>query len=172
MSTKKLCGHFGGDVPGEQFGDAANGLFQSQGRGRDQLRNHTLSGAVILGSYLLGLHWGPFGMIMSLAIVCLVIRLPIVYYFAGRQGPVSTGDLWIGFLSHLPCWGAVYLTTTLTQMMVKQSAPIVQLLVCAPIGLAAGAALIFMFRRPRQSANYAWNIFKSALERQWSGTTG
>jgi O-antigen/teichoic acid export membrane protein len=144
-------------------------LFESQGRGRDQLHNHTLAGAVTVGSFLVGLHWGPLGMILALAFTSLVIRLPIVYYMAGRRGPVSAADLWIGFFSNLPCWGAVYLTTTLARMTVEHAAPIVQLLVCVPVGLGAGAALIFLFRRPRQSAFYAWNAVKSSLVRQWSG---
>lgn len=144
-------------------------MFESQGRGRDQLHNHTLAGAVTVGAYLVGLHWGPLGMILALAFTSLVIRLPIVYYMVGRSGPVSAADLWGGFFSNLPCWGAVYLTTTLARMTVEHAAPIVQLLVCVPAGLGAGAALIFLFRRPRQSAFYAWNAVKSSLVRQWSG---
>jgi O-antigen/teichoic acid export membrane protein len=142
-------------------------LFQSQGRGREQLYNHTLGGAVTLASYLIGLHWGPLGVIVATAITSMVIRMPMVYYFAGRRGPVATGDLWMAFFSHLPCWGTVYLATTLGHMMLKDAAPIVQLLVCGPIGLGAGALLVLMFRRPRQSASYAWNTLRSAVVRQW-----
>ena len=144
-------------------------MFESQGRGRDQLHNHALAGAVTVGAFLVGLRWGPFGMVVSLAITSLLIRLPIVYYLAGRRGPVTTVDLWGGFLSHLPCWGAAYLTTTLARMTVAHAAPIVQLLVCGPIGLGAGVALILLFRRPRQSAFYAWNTAKSSLVRPLSG---
>ncbi|MBZ5623487.1 MAG: lipopolysaccharide biosynthesis protein [Acidobacteriia bacterium] len=144
-------------------------MFESQGRGRDQLHNHTLAGAVTVGAFWVGLRWGPHGMILALAFTSLVIRLPIVSYMAGRRGPVSTRDLWIGFFSNLPCWGAVYLTTTLAYMTVEHAAPIVQLLVCVPAGLGAGAALIFLFRRPRASASFAWNTVKSSLVRQWSG---
>jgi len=143
-------------------------MFESQGRGKDQLHTYTAAGAVTLGSYLVGLHWGPFGIVLSLAIASLVIRLPIVYYLVGRSGPVSTGDLWIGFLSHLPCWGGVYIATMLARTMVENSAPIVQLLVCSPIGLAVGVGLMFIFRRPRRSAQYAWSTVKSTLMRQWS----
>jgi PST family polysaccharide transporter len=152
--------------------DAANWLFQSQGRGRDQLRNHTFSGAVTLGSYLAGLHWGPFGMIVAVAITGLAIRLPMVYYFAGRSGPVTIRDLWKGLLQHLPCWGAFYLTTSLALMMMKQAAPVIQLFVCGPIGALAGAVLVLMFRRPRQSAFYAWSIVRDSLGGSRSGATG
>jgi len=138
-------------------------LFQSQGRGREQLYNHTLGGAVTLASYVIGLHWGPLGVVVAVAITSMTIRLPIVYHFAGRSGPVTTGDLWMAFFSHLPCWGTVYLATTLGHMMLKDAAPIVQLLVCGPIGLGAGAVLVLMFRRPRESASYVWNTVRNSL---------
>lgn len=138
-------------------------MFESQGRGQDQLRNHTLAGAVTVAAYLVGLKWGPLGVILSLAITSMVIRLPIVYYIAGRRGPVSTGDLWAAFLSHLPCWVTVYAATMMARMTVEQSAPIVQLLVCVPIGLAVGYVGMLMFRRPRQSASYAWSTVQTSL---------
>jgi len=143
-------------------------LFQSQGRGREQLYNHALGGSVTLAAYVIGLHWGPLGVIVALGITSMAIRMPMVYYFAGRRGPVTTGDLWMAFLSHLPCWATVYLATTLGQMLLKDAAPVVQLLVCGPFGLGAGVVLVLMLRRPRQSASYAWNTFRSALVRQRS----
>lgn len=131
-------------------------IYESQARGQDQLRNHTLAGIATILAYLIGLRWGPLGLILSLAVVSLFIRMPIVYYIAGRRGPVRTRDLWMGFLSHLPCWGAVFLTTTLAYKAIGHAAPIVQLLLCGPIGLAFGYALILLFPRPRRSAFFAW----------------
>jgi O-antigen/teichoic acid export membrane protein len=138
-------------------------LYESQGRGQDQLRNHTVAGAVTITAYLIGLPWGPLGVVVSLSFISLLIRLPIVYYIAGRSGPVTTRDLWMGFLSHLPCWGAVFLTTTLAYKTVAHAAPIVQLLVCGPIGLGTGAAVILLFPRPRQSVFFAWSMIKRVV---------
>ena len=143
-------------------------LFQSQGRGKEQLYNHALGGAVTLASYIIGMHWGPLGVVVALAFTSMAIRLPIYYYFAGRSGPITTGDLWRAFLAHLPCWGTVYLTTAVAYMTVSDAAPIIQLLVCGPIGLGAGAALALIFHRPRQSAFYAWNTLRDSLTRRWS----
>jgi PST family polysaccharide transporter len=148
------------------LGEAAVWLFQSQGRGREQLHSHILTGAVGLISYILGLRWGPLGIVVMLAITSMTIRLPIAYYFAGRSGPVATADLWRAFLSHLPCWITVYLTTTVAYMMVKDSLPIIQLLVCGPVGLGAGAALALVFDRPRRSACYLWNTFRTSVLRR------
>jgi PST family polysaccharide transporter len=138
-------------------------IYQSQGRGRDQLHNHTSAGLLTVAAYLLGLHWGPLGIILSLAITSLLIRLPLVYYIAGRQGPVSTSDLWGGFFSQLPLWGTVYLMTRLAHAAFHDLAPVMQVLICAPIGVLGGAVLTLPFRRFRESAIYAWNMIRGIL---------
>jgi PST family polysaccharide transporter len=143
-------------------------IYQSQGRGRDQLRSHVAAGFVTVAAYVIGLIWGPLGLVLSLAVASAVIRLPIVYYIAGRNGPVSTGDLWLSFFSQLPAWGTVYLATLLARMAFASSSPIMQLLVCAPIGLFLGGALLLPFRRSRESAFYALNLVKGALMQPWS----
>jgi O-antigen/teichoic acid export membrane protein len=150
--------------------DAAVWLFQSQGRGKEQLHNHAIIGVVGLSSYILGLRWGPLGVVVAIAITTMALRLPIVYYFAGRSGPVGTRDLWMAFLSHLPCWGGVYLATALAQRMMMNASPIVQLIVCVPIGLAAGTLIFLLFRRPRESAFYIWNIVRNTFAKQLSAT--
>ncbi len=140
-------------------------IYESQGRGGDQLKNHTAAGIVTLLSYFIGLRWGPLGVILSVAITSLLIRMPIIYYIAGKRGPVTTRDLWMGFLSHLPCWGSVFLVTSVAYRAVEieHLAPIVQLLVCGPVGLAGGVLLMMMFRQPRESALNTWNLIKGQL---------
>jgi O-antigen/teichoic acid export membrane protein len=138
-------------------------VYESQGRGKDQLRNHTMLGAVTVLSYLVGLPWGPLGVIISVAVVSLVIRMPAAYFIAGSKGPVRTRDYWMGFVSHLPCWGALYIATYVPYRLLETAAPIVQLLVCVPTGVVGGIALILLFRRPRGSVFYAWNIIRSRL---------
>jgi len=129
-------------------------IYESQGRGADQLRNHTAAGAITILAYVLGLHWGPLGVVTSLAVLSLAVRLPVIYAIAGRKGPVRTRDLWMGFLSHVPCFAAVLLTTMLACRLVVHAAPLVQVLVAAPLGLAGGAALMLLFPQPRESASF------------------
>lgn len=145
-------------------------IYQSQGRGRDQLHNHTAAGLITVAAYFVGLHWGPLGIILSLAVASMAIRLPLVYYIAGRRGPVSTSDLWAGFFAQLPLWLSVYLMTTLARMAVQNLGPVLQLLLCAPIGLLGGAALMLPFRRSRESALYAWNMMRGTLVQRSSTT--
>lgn len=143
-------------------------IYESQGRGKDQLTNHTAAGLVTIASFVLGLHWGPMGVVTSLAVVSLVVRLPIVYYIAGRSGPVTTRDLWMGFLAHLPCWAAVFLMTFLIYRALGHAPHIVQLLVSGPAGLIAGAGLFLLFPRPRDSAFFAARKVSSALKARFA----
>jgi PST family polysaccharide transporter len=141
----------------------ASWLLMSQGRARELLHGYLITGVLSVGAYFLGLPWGPLGVVLALAVVSLVVRLPVLYYLAGREGPVSIADLWNGFLSHLPCWGVVYLVTALAYATVRQASPVTQVLVCGPFGVIAGAAAMFIFRRPRASALYAWNLLRGSL---------
>jgi len=131
-------------------------IYESQGRGSDQLRNHTAAGGITILSFLCGLHWGPLGVVTSLALFSLAVRLPVIYAIAGRTGPVRTRNLWSGFLSHVPCFAAVLLTTTLAYRALPHAAPVIQVLVAAPLGLAAGTALMLLFPHPRDSAFFLW----------------
>jgi PST family polysaccharide transporter len=143
-------------------------LYQSQGRGRDQLISHSITGILMILSYVIGLYLaGPLGLILSVAVVTATIDLPIIYFIAGRRGPVSTRDLWFSFFSHLPAWGTVYLATALVRMAVVNLSPVMQLLVCAPTGLLIGGAFLMPFRRFRENFLFTIKGLKGTLIGQW-----
>jgi PST family polysaccharide transporter len=134
------------------IGSVSTWLLTSQGRGRDFLRLSVISSSVTVLSFLAGLPFGPAGVAISYSSSCLLILLPAVHYIAGRQGPVTTKDLWSRFFTHLPLWGVVCGATWLTRLLVVDSRPLTQLLVRAPVGLLAGAAFIWIFAPTRRVA--------------------
>ncbi|PYS43845.1 MAG: hypothetical protein DMG13_34815 [Acidobacteria bacterium] len=121
---------------------ASTWLFASQGRGKDWVVTSSIVSSVTLCSFLAGLPFGPAGVAISYSGACILIELPWVYYMAGRQGPVSKKDLWTGCLRHLPVWGIVCVTAWLARTFVLGANPWMQLFLCAPVGLLAGAAYI------------------------------
>jgi O-antigen/teichoic acid export membrane protein len=141
-------------------------LYQSQGRGKDQLQSHFITGAVTFVSYLVGLIWGPLGLIISVAVATATIELPILYYIGGRTGPVSTRDLSATFFSKLPVWGAIYIATFAARMAVAGFSPFVQLLVSVPTGLLAGGALLMPFPSFREDARFVSKAMKEAIMQQ------
>ena len=131
---------------------ASTWLFQTQGRGKDLLINSLLGSCVTVASYVAGLRFGPAGVAIAYSVGGLFIGVPILFYFAGRQGPVTTADLWSAIFRYLPLWIVVCGVTWLLRLLVMNSAPLVQLLVCAPVGLLAGAILICVVPSMRRVA--------------------
>jgi O-antigen/teichoic acid export membrane protein len=131
-------------------------LFMSQGRGRDQLHAYLAGGAVTIAAYLVGLRWGALGVVLSTAVTSLTIRLPICYYFAGRSGPLSSSDLWKGFLSYLPSWIAAYSAGIFGRHITAQYSSIVQISICLPLGGTAALASMLAMKRPRSILVYGW----------------
>lgn len=146
-------------------------LLMSQGRGRDLLKIYTITGAVTIASYVIGLTWGPLGVVLAVAAASMFVRLPVIYYMAGRSGPVSTKDLWKSFVWHMPCWAGVFAGATLAQGLAENLAPIVQLLICVPFGIISGITAAFLFKHTRLSLLYAIGTAKGVLDRAQAKAT-
>jgi PST family polysaccharide transporter len=131
---------------------AATWLFTSQGRGKDWLVTITVLSGITLASFAGGLRFGPAGVAIVSSAAGLLIGLPVLFYFAGRHGPVTTADLWIGCFRYLPLWIVTWGATKLMLLFFANSAPLIQILVCGPVGLIAGLLLICALRPMRQVA--------------------
>jgi PST family polysaccharide transporter len=126
-------------------------LLTSQGRGKDFLRLSIIGSCVTILAFLAGLPFGPVGVAIAYSVSCLLIILPVLYYIAGRRGPVTTRDLWIRFFTHLPLWGVVSGITFLTRTWVVDFAPMLQLLICVSVGLSAGGTFICAYAPSRRA---------------------
>jgi O-antigen/teichoic acid export membrane protein len=127
-------------------------LFTSQGRGRDMLVTQSVNAFFIVLSFIVGLPFGPVGVAIAFSMSSLLIRLPVLYFAVGRRGPVRTLDLWLRFLRYVPLWVAVFVATWLARALVVNLPPLAQLLICAPVGVIAGAAFVCSFRPQREVA--------------------
>jgi PST family polysaccharide transporter len=139
---------------------APSWLFASQGRGKDWLLTNAIISSVTLCSFLAGLPFGTAGVAISYSASCVLIQVPVIYYIAGRRGPVSRKDLWIGSLRHLPVWGVVCGTAWFTRTFVLDANPWIQLLLCGPIALLAGAAYIGISTPSRRVAVNLFSIMR------------
>ncbi len=137
---------------------AATWLFASQGRGKDWVLASSIVSSVTLCSFLVGLPFGPVGVAISYSASRVLMEVPLVYYMAGRRGPVSGGDLWLASLRHLPVWGVVCGTTWYARTFVLNANSWIQLLVCAPVALLAAAAYICISRPSRRVATNVLSI--------------
>jgi O-antigen/teichoic acid export membrane protein len=144
---------------------ASTWLFQTQGRGKDWLFFSFLGSCITVASYVAGLPFGPAGLAISYSVGGLFIGVPTLYYFAGREGPVTTADLWTGIFRYLPLWIVVCVVTWLVHLRFVNSAPLVQLVVCAPVGLLSGLLLIYIVRPMRRTAVALTDILQELIAR-------
>jgi len=144
----------------------ARWLLTSQGRGRDLLISNLLVSTVTVAAFVAGLPFGPVGVAMAFSISGLLLRLPIIYFIAGRSGPVKSADLWMVFLRHLPLWIFVFLLTGLARYAVAGLAPFLQLLLCAPVGLLGGAAYVYFCPPQRRAMDH---LLKALAESRKKG---
>jgi O-antigen/teichoic acid export membrane protein len=128
-------------------------LFSTQGRGRDSLVSSSIASFVMVSAFVAGLHYGPVGVALSYSSCCLLIQLPVRYFLAGRRGPVTTANLWMGFIRCLPLWGVVWGATTAVRMLLAANSSLTQVIICAPAGLLAGAAFVYLWPPLRQRAS-------------------
>ncbi|PYK17560.1 MAG: lipopolysaccharide biosynthesis protein [Verrucomicrobia bacterium] len=147
------------------LGGASTWLFQTQGRGRDWLFFTLLGSCITVASFVAGLPFGPAGVAISYSVGGLFIGVPTLFYFAGREGPVTTADLWGGIFRYLPLWIVVCGVTWLVHLLFLSSAPLVQLVVCAPVGLLAGAILIYLVPSMRRVALSLVDILRELKSR-------
>jgi O-antigen/teichoic acid export membrane protein len=133
-------------------GGASVWLFQTQGRGRDQLYSSLMGSGITIASFVAGLPFGPAGLAIAYSVAVLFLGMPSLYYFAGREGPVTTGDLWSGIFRYLPLWIVVCGGTWLVHLRFVNFSPLLQVAVCAPAGLLVGAILICVVPSMRRVA--------------------
>ena len=139
---------------------ASTWLFATQGRGKDWVLASSIVSIVTLCSFFAGLPFGPVGVAMFYSASCVLIELPWMFHIAGRQGPVSGKDLWIGCLRHLPVWGVVCGTAWLARTFALDFSPWIQLLLCSPIALLAGAAYIAISTPSRRVAVNLFSVMR------------
>jgi PST family polysaccharide transporter len=147
------------------LGTASTWLFISQGRGRDWLFSSSLGSTITVVSFVAGLRFGPVGVAIAYSTIGLLIGMPLLYYFAGRVGPVSAVDLWRGIFRFVPLWIVVCGVTWLVHLLVVNYAPLVQLVICAALGLLAGMILICIVTPMRRVALSLFDIVRELKSR-------
>ena len=75
------------------FGASAYWLFVSQGRVREQLHYGLISGAAIVASVVIGVHWGATGVARSFAVFAVFVQC-VPLWGATRSGPVNALFAW------------------------------------------------------------------------------
>lgn len=126
--------------------NAALWLMISQGRGRDMFRWALLGAPLSILSYLIGLRWGVLGVAASYSFARLLVIDPLLYWFAGRVGPVSTKDIYRAVLPFVAASVAGSLVCSLFRHFADIQNALVGLLVC--IAIVAATNLLVLWAIP------------------------
>ena len=144
--------------------NVAGWLLTSQGRSRDFLTISVIASLGTVVAFAIGIPWGPTGVAVSYSVSCLIVQLPLAYHVAGKEGPVTTWDLWSRFFTHMPIWFVVAAATWLARSVMIDSRPWVQLATCAPVGLLAGMGYIAAVAPTRRAAINLFQVLTKAAE--------
>jgi O-antigen/teichoic acid export membrane protein len=69
-------------------------LFATQGRARDMFRWSLIAGIIAIVSIIVGLPWGAVGVAAAYAITDLCLYTPLLFWYAGRKGPIRAHDFY------------------------------------------------------------------------------
>jgi O-antigen/teichoic acid export membrane protein len=127
-------------------------LLTTQGRNRDILRTGVMISCVSVASYAIGLIHGVTGVALAFSLGGLFVRLPAQYYIVGREGPVSTRDLWNVLLRQVPVWIVSFGTAYGMSRMTSKMSPVIQLCIGVPATVAASLVIIWILPHQRQTA--------------------
>jgi PST family polysaccharide transporter len=70
-------------------------LFTTQGRARELFAWGVISAIIAVVSIVAGMPWGALGVAAGYAASDLLITTPLLFWFAGRRGPVKTADFYV-----------------------------------------------------------------------------
>lgn len=128
----------------EPFSSTAVWLFSSQGRGREQFQWGIISTVIIIGSIIMGMPWGPVGVAASYGLAGLFIRTPVLFWMAGRVGPVSIKDLYLGIAPLVCVCCAILLSLLAFRAWGAGANILVNLVVAAVITVIVTLAVLVM----------------------------
>jgi PST family polysaccharide transporter len=122
-------------------------LLISQGRTRHMLQWGFIGSTIVIISILGGLHWGAMGVAISYSCVVIAVVVPLLFWFAGREGPIKTGDFYRTIAPAALASVCVLGAVSLMRVWVAINSPILGLVLGSLI--AASVALVVLASMPR-----------------------
>jgi polysaccharide transporter, PST family len=127
-------------------------------RGRaDDLARCTLTGAAVrVAAMVAGLPFGAVGVAAGFAVSGLLVHVPLAFWMAGRQGPVSVKDLYVATIPSVLAAAAVFATVGALRQIPGLASwdPFPALAAALCLGLAAALLCFAAFRRGRRALRH------------------
>lgn len=145
-------------------------LLMSQGRSGLLLRQGLVSAVTTVLAFIVALPFGPEWVAASFVISGIFIRLPLIFWQIGREGPIRTGDQYRLFIPSL--WSGTILALAFYGLKLVPEIggrPIVLLLCAAAITVPTTCLALAVLRSGRALMRDSVAIARLALSRSHTG---
>jgi PST family polysaccharide transporter len=136
-------------------------LFITQGRTREMFIWGIISSLLSVSSFVVGLPWGAVGVAASFSISGVLVRIPILLWFVGRKGPVSTIDIVktiLPLLFNVLCVATILIVIR-SWLEIKN--PIIGLVVTTTSMIIVTVMVYFTIPSTRHAGNDIWLLLRS-----------
>ncbi|MCX7358740.1 MAG: lipopolysaccharide biosynthesis protein [Alphaproteobacteria bacterium] len=139
-------------------------LFISQARMRDYLIWSAFSTVTSLISFIVGLQWGAVGVAAAFGLTDLLIRMPALWWWVTRRGPIKMADLYLSAAPFAAAAAVVFLVLTEMQRLPFPN-DFAQLAVSGVAAYALGWGTVAAFRRGRATMTDSVHLIRTELPR-------
>jgi PST family polysaccharide transporter len=139
-------------------------LFISQARTRDYLIWSAFSTVTSLISFVIGLRWGAVGVAAAFGLSDLLIRMPALWWWVTRRGPIRMNDLLLSAMPFAASGASAFVVVSALQRLPFAS-DFVQLAASAILVYASSWATIALFKRGRAAMADSLRLIRTELPR-------
>ncbi|MEZ5959586.1 MAG: lipopolysaccharide biosynthesis protein [Hyphomonadaceae bacterium] len=139
-------------------------LFISQARTRDYLVWSAFSTVTSLASFIIGIRWGALGVAAAFALSDLLLRMPALWWWVTRRGPIRMTDL---YASAAPFAAGAAMAFAVVSVLQRAPFPsaFLQLAASAILAYASAWGTAALFRRGRATMADSLRLAQSELPR-------
>lgn len=135
-------------------------LLVTQGRTQQMLYWSMINAPITILLIIAGLPWGPLGVAAAYSVGRLCILYPLMYWFVGRSGPISTGDFY-RLVAPFACASVTSLLACFAfRFLSPATGPLLGCLTCFGITVAANLAVLSLLPAGR---SVLWDLKRTAL---------
>jgi PST family polysaccharide transporter len=121
---------------------AASWVFMAYANTKSLFFWSVLNAGLILLAISIGMHWGVFGVAVSFATSGLLLRAPLLFYWASRNSPIQHIDFYRPMWPHAICAAVVLFSTLALKRSIPDVTPWVGLTLAALMSGGLYAAII------------------------------
>ncbi|MBX9747127.1 MAG: lipopolysaccharide biosynthesis protein [Hyphomonadaceae bacterium] len=139
-------------------------LFISQARMRDYLAWSAFSTLTSVTAFVVGLRWGAVGVAAAFALSDLFVRMPALWWWATRRGPIRLSDLYLTAAPFAAGAATAFAALHFVQRLTFTS-DFTQLVVSLILAYAISWSTIVLFRRGRAALSDTVGLVGTELPR-------